>query len=105
MAFARGLEREEREEREKDIRLVIVCERAKCTLESASWRKHQRKVHTKQKKEKQCGVVPENARTRVQNVIRDSGMIWRETDSAGDGSSRVAVVVVEMRSRDEVGMH
>ena len=54
----------------------------------------------KTKKEKQCGVVPENARTRVQNVIRDSGMIWRETDSAGDGSSRVAVVVVEMRSRD-----
>ena len=41
----------------------------------------------------------------MQNVIRDSGMIWRETDSAGDGSSRVAVVVVEMRSRDEVGMH
>ena len=102
MAFAGGLKRESEREKDNNIRLVV---RAKCTLESASWRKHQRKVHTKQKKEKQCGVVPENARTRVQNVIRDSGMIWRETDSAGDGSSRVDVVVVEMRSRDEVGMH
>ena len=44
----------------------------------------------KTKKEKQCGVVPENARTRVQGVIRDSGMIWRERlcwCSRGDGSS------------------
>lgn len=54
---------------------------------------------TKKKKEKQCGVVPENARMKMQNVIRDAGMIWREIlcwCGRSDGS-RVAVVV-EMKS-------
>lgn len=45
---------------------------------------------------------------KMQDVIRDAGMIWRKIlcwCGRSDGGSRVVVVVVvEMKSRDEVGM-